>query len=130
MSAVSMAAFAVVTAVLALTVRSKNGEIALLLTVACAAGMLLGVMQGASAVIAAVQSVVSAAGLNSSYLTVLLKVIGICLLTEFAANTCRDSGSAALASNVTLAGKLMATVTALPLYVDIFNTVLSIMNSR
>ena len=60
-------------------------------------------------------------------MAILLKVIGICLLTEFTANTCRDAGSSALASNVTLAGKLMAAFSALPLYTEILNLVLSLL---
>ena len=41
-------------------------------------------------------------------------------------NTCKDSGSQSLASNVSLAGKIMVTGTALPLYSDILKTVLSL----
>ena len=69
------------------------------------------------------QQIVAASQINTGYIAVLLRVIGICLLTEFTANACRDAGSTALAENITLAGKLMATAAALPLYVDILNTV-------
>lgn len=117
---------AVTAAVLALTLRQKNGEIALVLTVAAAVLLLLQVFGNASQVIATVQNVVAASGVSTAYLAILLKVIGICLLTEFAANTCRDAGSSALASNVTLAGKLTATVIALPLYRDVLNAVLQV----
>ena len=47
-------------------------------------------------------------------------------LVRIAVNTCKDSGSQSLASNVSLAGKIMVTVTALPLYSDILKTVLSL----
>lgn len=117
---------AVTAAVLALTLRQKNGEIALVLTVAAAVLLLLQVFGNASQVIATVQNVVAASGVSTAYLAILLKVIGVCLLTEFAANTCRDAGSSALASNVTLAGKLTATVIALPLYRDVLNAVLQV----
>ena len=42
-------------------------------------------------------------------------------------NTCNDAGSKALASNVSLAGKILVTVTSLPLYADILNVVLSLL---
>ena len=129
MNVLAIAAAAVTAAVLALTLRPKNGEIALLLTVAASVILLSAVIGGAASVLETVNSIVAASGVSTSYVAILLKVIGICLLTEFTANTCRDSGSSALAANVTLAGKIIVTVTALPLYADILNTVLSILKT-
>ena len=126
MGIVAMCALGLTAAVLALTLRPKNGEISLLLTVACSVMLLLVALGSAAGVIDSVHRIVAASQINSAYIAVLLKVIGICLLTEFTANTCRDAGSSALASNITLAGKLMAAVCAIPLYTDILNTVMSI----
>ena len=114
---------ALTSAVLALALRQKNAEIAFLLTIACSAMVLIGVLDNVASVAEAVQQIVAASQINTGYIAVLLRVIGICLLTEFTANACRDAGSTALAVNITLAGKLMATAAALPLYVDILNTV-------
>ena len=125
---VALAVSAVTAAVLALTIRPKNGEIALLLCVACSVMILLSVLGSASAVIETVRQIVAVSGISTGYLAIMLKVIGICLLTEFTANICRDAGSSALASNVTLAGKLMVTFTALPLYADILNMVSSLLS--
>ncbi len=130
MSVIPICMLAVTAAVLALTLRQKNGEIALLLTVACAVMLLAEVLGSASEIIQTVRGIVSASGVGTGYLAILLKVIGICLLTEFTANTCRDAGSSALASNVTLAGKLMATAAALPLYADILNVVTALLTKR
>ena len=114
---------ALTSAVLALALRQKNAEIAFLLTIACSAMVLIGVLDNVASVAETVQQIVAASQINTGYIAVLLRVIGICLLTEFTANACRDAGSTALAENITLAGKLMATVAALPLYVDILNMV-------
>ena len=123
MNVVSVCMLALTAAVLALTLRTKSGEIALLLTVACAVLLMFSVLGSAGDIIAAVRGIVSSSGISAGYLAILLKVIGICLMTEFTANTCRDAGSSALASNVTLAGKLLATAAALPLYADILSVV-------
>lgn len=119
---------AVTAAVLALTLRAKNGEIALVLTIAASVLLLLQVIGSASQVVSSVQNIVAVSGIDTGYLAILLKVIGVCLLTEFTANTCRDAGSSALAANVTLAGKLTASVLALPLYRDVLNAVLQVIN--
>ncbi|MBQ1350095.1 MAG: stage III sporulation protein AD [Ruminococcus sp.] len=126
MNIVSIGVLAVVAVIVALTLRPKNAEIALMLTVACAVLILLAVLSQAGQIIGTVNSIVAAAQINTGYIAILLKVVGICLLTEFAVNTCRDAGCQSLAGNVSLAGKLVVTVTALPLYTDILNTVIGL----
>ena len=126
MNIVSIGVLAVVAVIVALTLRPKNAEIALILTVACAVLILLAVLSQAGQIIGTVNSIVAAAQINTGYIAILLKVVGICLLTEFAVNTCRDAGSQSLAGNVSLAGKLLVTITALPLYTDILNTVIGL----
>ena len=126
MNIVSICAVALTAAVFVVLLRPKNGEIALMLGIACSVGIVALVFNQASEVLKAVNGIIAATDISVGYIAILLKVIGICLITEFTVNTCRDAGSQSLASNVSLAGKLMATVTALPLYTDILNTVLSL----
>ena len=126
MNILSVCALAVIAVIVALTLRPKNAEIALMLTIACSALILLSLLTQANRIVGTVNSIVAAAQINTNYLAILLKAVGICLLTEFAVNTCRDAGSQSLAGYVSLAGKLLVTVTALPLYSDILNTVIGL----
>lgn len=128
MNIISVCVLAVVTVIIALMIKPKNGEIALMMCISCGVIILLSVITQVSQVIGTVNSIVSAAGMNTDYIVILLKVIGICLLTEFAVSVCRDAGQQGIASNVLLAGKILVTVTALPLYSEILNTVLSLIN--
>ncbi len=123
MNLTGIAVLAVVAAVAAVTLRPKNAEIALMLGAAAAVVMLTAVLSQTAGIIGMIQNIAAAANLSGSYLAILFKAIGICFLTEFAANTCRDAGSQSLAGTVTLAGKIMVTVTALPLYADILSAV-------
>ena len=126
MNIVSIGVLAVVAVIVALTLRPKNAEIALMLTVACSVLILVALLSQARQIIGTVNSIVAASQINTGYIAILLKVVGICMLTEFAVNTCRDAGSQSLAGNVSLAGKLLVTITALPLYTDILNTVIGL----
>ena len=126
MNIVSIGVLAVVAVIVALTLRPKNAEIALMLTVACSVLILVALLSQARQLIGTVNSIVAASQINTGYIAILLKVVGICLLTEFAVNTCRDAGSQSLAGNVSMAGKLLVTITALPLYTDILNTVIGL----
>ncbi len=53
-------------------------------------------------------------GSANEYITVLLKVLGIALITQFTADMCRDSGESALASKVEFSGKIIITAASLP----------------
>lgn len=128
MNVFSICVLAVVTVIIILTLRSRNSEIALMLGISCSIIILLSMLSQVSLIINTLNSIIAASNININYIVILLKVIGICLITEFAVNTCKDAGSQSLAGNVALAGKIMVTITALPLYSDILNTVLSLMS--
>lgn len=126
MNVLSICILSVVAVIMIVTLRPKNGEIAIMLGVSCSVIILLSVFSQISAVMDTVNNIIAVSDISTSYVAILLKVIGICLITEFAVNTCKDAGSQSLANNVSLAGKIMVTVTSLPLYADILNTVLSL----
>lgn len=126
MNILSICILSVVAVIMIVTLRPKNGEIALMLTISCSVIILVSVLSQVSAVMDTINNIIAVSDINTSYVAILLKVIGICLITEFTVNTCKDAGSQALANNVSLAGKIMVTITSLPLYADILNTVLSL----
>lgn len=51
---------------------------------------------------------------NVVYVNLLLKLIGITYLCEFAANICKDAGYSTLSSHIELFGKVMIMVSGLP----------------
>ena len=69
------------------------------------------------------------AGIDDSYLKIILKCIGICLLGEITSQLCRDMGEGSLAANVDFVGKASILLVALPMYSDIFNLVLKLWES-
>ena len=129
MNVFSICVLAVIAVIITVMLRPKNSEIALMLGISCGVIILLSVLSQVSSVISTVNQIVAAADISTNYIAILLKDIGICLITEFAVNTCKDAGSQALANNVSLAGKIMVTITSLPLYSDILNTVLSLLGT-
>lgn len=60
----------------------------------------------------------------SGYLRLMLKVLGITVITQFVADICRDNGESALATATETAAKISIMVLILPL----FETVISIVN--
>lgn len=128
MNILSVCVLAIVTVIIMVMLKPKNSEIAVMLGIACSVIILSSVFTKVSSVIDTINSIIAASQISTSYVVILLKVIGICLITEFAVNTCKDSGSQSLANNVSLAGKIMVTIISLPLYSDILETVLSLVS--
>lgn len=52
--------------------------------------------------------------MDNTYLSIVLKVVGIAYLAEFGAQLCEDAGEKAIGSKVQLAGKVMIFVIASP----------------
>lgn len=126
MNIFSICVLAVVTVIMLVAIKPGNSEIAIMLSIACSVVIILSILSQVSSVTETVNKIIAESGINTDYIAVLLKVIGICLITEFAVNTCKDAGSQSLAGSVSLAGKIMITITSLPLYSDILDAVLSI----
>ena len=59
-------------------------------------------------------SLFSAGGASSLYVSVLIKVLGITLITQVLSDMCRDSGDAAAATKLEFAGKIIITAVSIP----------------
>ena len=53
--------------------------------------------------------------IDSSLLQLLIKAVGICLVSQICANLCKDSGESALATIIELAGRIGIFILSLPL---------------
>ena len=126
MNIVTICVLAIVAIIIITALKPKNSEIALMLGISASILVLISVLSGFSQVADTINNIIAESGISTNYITILLKVIGICLLTEFTVNACKDAGSNSLANNVSLAGKILITVTSIPLYNDILDTVLSL----
>lgn len=61
-------------------------------------------------------------GSTAGYLAVMLKGLGVALLTHVCSSICRDCGKGSLADGVELAGKLEILLLCFPLIIEIITT--------
>ena len=54
-------------------------------------------------------------GISNDYIKIVVKTVGIAILTQFASGVCKDSGQIALSDKIELAGKLIVAVLAIPM---------------
>lgn len=129
MSILAVSLVGVTTAVLSLSLRRHNAEVSIIIAIVGSIVIFVSVLLNLSSVYDTVKSILTASSVDTQYIAILLKAVGICFLTEFASDCCLDAGQRALANNIAIAGKALILVTAMPLYRDVIKTVLSLTGS-
>lgn len=126
MSAMHCAAFAVCAAALALTMRRLRPESAPVLVIAAGTLAALMILPQLAEIVTGVTSLAGMGGVQEGYMTQLLKIAGISLTTDFAAQTCRDASEEGLALKVELAGRVMLISLSLPVMRALLSQILSL----
>jgi stage III sporulation protein AD len=129
MNIVGIAGIAICAAIVAAMLRRYNQEYAITIVIAAGIIILIEMLSSLAPAIRQIQTLLSSAGLSSSYALILFKTLGICFLAQFAADSCRDAGENALASKVELAGKITIVILALPLFEKIAKTAVGLIGT-
>ena len=74
-------------------------------------------------VLDAIKQLQSFIQINQAYVGILVKVIGITYVTEFAASLCKDSGYQAIADQIELVGKLAIIAISMPILLALLETI-------
>ncbi len=69
-----------------------------------------------------------AVGVNSEYVTLILKVIALAYLSEFGAQVCRDAGQGTAALKIELAARIAIMILAFPVLTAIIRTLLALLS--
>lgn len=111
-------------AVLAVFVKERNKEIAILVSMITGIIIFLFALSKIGAVLDVLEELASRANVNMFYLMTILKIIGIAYIAEFGAQICKDAGEGSTASKIELAAKILVMVLALPIFVAILESIL------
>lgn len=121
-----IAGFAICAAAIALTLRRLRPEAAPVLVIAAGALIALMALPQLAKIVDGINILAASGSVQNTYLTPLMKVAGISLLMDFAAQTCRDAGEDGLALKVELAGRIMLIALALPVMDVLLSQIMSL----
>ena len=127
MDIVKVIGVAFVTVFAVMVLRPTKPELAAVVSIAGGVIVLLMFVDSLGQVIQGFSSIVSKSGIRSEVFASLLKIIGIGYLTEFAAGICTDAGNGSMAQKVTLAGKVVILVLALPIIDNLIQIIVGIL---
>lgn len=74
-----------------------------------------------------IDELIATAGVDSDYIKIIFKSLGICYLTQFSADICRDCKENAAASAVEIFGKIQLVLISIPLFESLIENILVIM---
>ena len=115
MEAVQIAALCVAGALLCAALRVQKPEMAMVCALATGLAALMGCLDGLSGAVQTVRTLAERGGLPEDSTQVLIRATGVALISDFAAQLCRDAGESALGGRVELAGRVTLLTLAAPL---------------
>ncbi len=105
----------VLVSIFALVIRRNNGEIAVLLGLACCVTVFFFFLKLFTPVRDYIRKLADLSRLESELLTPLLKSVAVGLLTQFTGSICLDAGQGAVAKMIELCGCILCLYLSLPL---------------
>lgn len=114
-TALQVAGLSLTAVLLAKVLERYAAEQAMLLMLLLCVGLTAAAVLSLTPILERMDTLLHAGGLSADETARLSKAIGVCIVTELAADTCRDAGEAALATAVTMTGKTTLLLFSLPL---------------
>ena len=110
-------------AILSILLRNSKPEFSMLIPVVVSFTVLACAMPYLIRITEELSRMASRAGINSSYMRIVIKVIGISYLVCITAELCKDAGENAIAAKIELGGKLIILAMAIPIINSLLNLV-------
>ena len=121
MDLISVVAIGLIAAVLSVILKQYKPEYSIIVSILAVVIILLGILGAVTPVIAEIKNMMNNVQIPYKYITVLIKSVGICYITQLVADICKDAGQTAISSKVELAGKIAICLLTLPLYRDLLS---------
>lgn len=128
MDIVKIAFLGILTALLYGLLRQIKPEIAPLVILGGASLIVITLADSLLNVSDSVDEMMSLAGLEKENVSILMKSLGICVVTQFAADICYDNSSSSIAAAVELAGRIGAIALAMPMIKTVAQLAIGLIN--
>lgn len=120
---IKIAGISLITLVLVIVLKNTKREFAFILTL-CSSILLFGiVINDFVSVINKIYLISDEISGLEPYISLMVKILGVTLITQFVVDLCRDSGENALASQTEIISKIIILIMIMPLFEAVINTV-------
>lgn len=126
MNLLSILGIIVISTVMCSMLKKYVPEYALVISILIGIILIFFIINNITPVIYKVKDMINLSNLPHEYCLIIFKALGICFLTQFVSDLCRDSGESAMSSKVELIGKLSIIMSSLPLFEEIIHITLNL----
>ena len=125
MEVMQLVGIAMVSTILCL-VKKDRPEMANFIAITAGVIILLSVVMKLSFVVDGVQSLADKVNIPAMYVSLIIKLIGICYIIEFAVSLCNDCGEKNIASKLEFGGKIIIMTMSFPILLSIVDTIINL----
>lgn len=122
MAVASIAVIGLISVLLAVELKAVKGEYGVYLVLGAGLVIFFYSLSKLEAVIETIRKVQSYIRLDRVYLEILMKMIGITYIAEFASGICRDAGYGSLGGQIEIFGKLSMLAVSMPILLALMET--------
>ena len=117
---------AMVSTILCLVIKKDRPEMSNFIAITAGVIILLSVVMKLSFVVDGVQSLADKVNIPAMYVSLIIKLIGICYIIEFAVSLCNDCGEKNIASKLEFGGKIIIMTMSFPILLSIVDTIINL----
>ena len=129
MNIVQVSLLGIAGVLLAIQLKQQKVEFAIYLCVAISLIIFFHIFQSLTVLVDTIKEWTFAIDLDQSYITTLLKMLGVTYVAEFSTSICKDAGYQTLASQIEICSKVTILVLALPIIGTLFQTITSFLST-
>ena len=123
MTVASIAVIGLISVLLAVELKAVKGEYGVYLVLGAGLVIFFYSLSKLEAVIETIRKVQSYIRLDRVYLEILMKMIGITYIAEFASGICKDAGYGSLGGQIEMFGKLSMLAVSMPILLTLMETI-------
>ena len=129
MEVIKIIGIALIALIIIILLKQYRPEFAVYISLLTGVLILVLVMGQLAGVISLLQSLANKTSVNMTFLSLLIKITGIAILSEFAVSICRDSGEGAIASKIEIGSKIVIISMSIPIISSLLEIILKILPS-
>ena len=123
MTVIQISAISIVAVLLGIQFKNVKSEYATLIIIS-ASLIIFGIgISKISQVISIINQICVEYGFSAEYIGVLIKIVGISYICEFASDICKDNGFNALSSQVQIFSKVFVLILGVPVFMKLLDTI-------
>ena len=119
---------ALIGTIFSLTVKEYKHGLSIFVSIICGIILLSYTADGLADIFRELKNLTEKSGISPDYLTAIIKITGICFITQFFSEVCRDAGQNAIASKLEIAAKILILTLTLPIISDFLDICIKTVN--